>query len=496
MTLLRTSIVVAVLALTIPVGADVRSPADDPHPQALVGIFDGVQRLRTPPQTADGLPDYSADAVRRQIADLESLQRQLAGLDPAAWPAHLAGDYLIVRSELDLADYGLRLQRPTSRNPNFYVSAISSAGMLSGATLSRLGQLSSAPPPFDAERTRRLIDHMRAVPRILGQAQVNLTEPSPEATRWALASLDDARAGSARFAAALGPLVPSHLRGEFDDSARKMGDAFGAYEDWLRARLPSLAPAAPPGRALYDWLLRRVWLVSWNADEIRAFGQRELDRYLAATALEEARNAGLPPVAPAATTAAYIERTAADERAVRGFLASKDLLSVPSSVGAYRRAVMPAYLQAFSLLNGLSGYSGGDGSATKYAVPEQHPYSGTYWEAIMRADPSTNIFHDGIPGHHFQGIAARASACPLRRAHRDRFKSEGWCTYWEEAAITLGFYDGRPRSRELMYSYLRLRALRVLADVDLALGRIRVDEAVDRLMTTPMDHQDRPGRSR
>ena len=55
--------------------------------------------------------------------------------------------------------------------------------------------------------------------------------------------------------------------------------------------------------------------------------------------------------------------------------------------------------------------------------------------------------------------------------------------------MTLGFYDGRPRSRELMYSYLRLRALRVLADVDLALGRIRVDEAVDRLMTTPMDRR-------
>ena len=80
------------------------------------------------------------------------------------------------------------------------------------------------------------------------------------------------------------------------------------------------------GRALYECAASGL---SWNADEIRTFGQRELNRYLAATALEEARNAGLPPVAPAAATAAYIERTAADERAVRGFLASKDLLSVP-----------------------------------------------------------------------------------------------------------------------------------------------------------------------
>jgi len=76
---------------------------------------------------------------------------------------------------------------------------------------------------------------------------------------------------------------------------------------------------------------------------------------------------------------------------------------------------------------------------------------------------------------------------PIRAQHRDRFKSEGWSTYWEEAAVQLGYYDNRPRSRELIYSFLRLRALRVIVDVKMALGKMSVEEAVTALMAVPMD---------
>ena len=107
----------------------------------------------------------------------------------------------------------------------------------------------------------------------------------------------------------------------------------------------------------------------------------------------------------------------------------------------------------------------------------------------MRIDPSTNIFHDGIPGHYFQGVVSSRHPSPIRSQRRDRVKSEGWSTYWEEAAVQLGFYDDRPRSRELIYSFLRLRALRVVVDVQMALGRMSVDEAVAALMTVPMDRR-------
>ena len=107
----------------------------------------------------------------------------------------------------------------------------------------------------------------------------------------------------------------------------------------------------------------------------------------------------------------------------------------------------------------------------------------------MRVDASTNIFHDGIPGHHFQGVVSARNPSPIRSQHRDRFKSEGWSTYWEETALQLGFYDDRPRSRELIYSFLRLRALRVIVDVRMALGQMTPDEAIAALVTVPMDRR-------
>ena len=107
----------------------------------------------------------------------------------------------------------------------------------------------------------------------------------------------------------------------------------------------------------------------------------------------------------------------------------------------------------------------------------------------MRVDASTNIFHDGIPGHHFQGVVSARHPSPNRTRRSDRFKSEGWSTYWEETGLQLGFYEDRPRSRELIYNFLRLRALRVIIDVKMALGEMSVGEAVAALMTTPMDRR-------
>ena len=56
-------------------------------------------------------------------------------------------------------------------------------------------------------------------------------------------------------------------------------------------------------------------------------------------------------------------------------------------------------------------------------------------------------------------------------------------------ALQLGFYDDRPRSRELIYNFLRPRALRVIVDVEMALGRMTVDEAIAALMSVPMDRR-------
>ena len=454
----------------------------------LVDIFEAARALSRP-TLVDGVPDYSAEAVAGQKAELGRLKTLLNELDPTDWSSRDKVDYLLVRAELDKLEYGIYVYRAPSRSPNFYLSSISSFGMSSGATLSRLGALVQQPPPFDEDRAERILGQMRLIPKILEQAKRNLTEPNVEMSRWALPALDNARASSRAFAAGLRPHFPSDLADQLGPAAELMGRALEDYRQWIEERLPDMAHAQPVGRELYDWLLQRVWLLPYDAEDIRRFGEQEYARYLSFTEFEESRNRGLPVPSKVPTTEIYAVRTAEDARLIRRFLAQRQVLTVPDYVGTYRRTEMPDYIQAFSLWAGLSGYSTAENGAVKYSVPEDHPYTETYWESIMRVDPSTNIFHDGIPGHHFQGVVSRRHPSPIRAQRRDRFKSEGWSTYWEEVAVQLGFYDERPRSRELIYNFLRLRALRVIIDVRMALGEMTADEAIAALMTVTMDRR-------
>jgi uncharacterized protein (DUF885 family) len=66
---------------------------------------------------------------------------------------------------------------------------------------------------------------------------------------------------------------------------------------------------------------------------------------------------------------------------------------------------------------------------------------------------------------------------------------EGWGFYVEEMLLQAGLFDAdRPRTRETIYRFMRLRALRVEADIRLALGDFTIAQAAAFLETTvPMD---------
>ena len=233
-----------------------------------------------------------------------------------------------------MLQYGLHVYRATSRSPNFYLSSISSFGMSSGATLSKLGQLVQQPPPFDESRAREILEHMRNIPRILEQAKQNLTYPTQEMSRWALPTLLHARRNSRNFATALAAHFPPARAAELHAAAAAMGSALEDYRSWIEERLPTMARAQPIGRDMYDWILRRIWLLPYDATEILHIAEQEYARYLSFTSFEEARNRGLPTPARAKTTAEYAANTEADAERIRAFLSAKDVLTIPDYVRA------------------------------------------------------------------------------------------------------------------------------------------------------------------
>ena len=94
----------------------------------------------------------------------------------------------------------------------------------------------------------------------------------------------------------------------------------------------------------------------------------------------------------------------------------------------------------------------------------------------------------GVPGHYFQLALGWAQADPIRRHYYDSGANEGIGFYAEEMMLQAGLFDNKPRTREIIYSFMRLRALRVEVDVKLALGLFTLQQGADYLAeTVPMD---------
>ncbi len=217
--------------------------------------------------------------------------------------------------------------------------------------------------------------------------------------------------------------------------------------------------------------------------------RQELSRSFAFESYERTRNAGLPPLPLFPTQGAQMEQEKTDEEDIRALLAKQHLLTVPGWMKHYRNLPLPDYVAPFESLgvtDDLTGPTRLDQDGTSYIrVPT--PNLGFFNLSTAR-DPRPIIVHEGVPGHYFQLTLGWAQADPMRRHYYDSGANEGIGFYAEEMMLQAGLFDNKPRTREIIYSFMRLRALRVEVDVKLALGLFTLQQGADYLAeTVPMD---------
>ncbi|MGH9650014.1 MAG: DUF885 family protein, partial [Terriglobales bacterium] len=113
-----------------------------------------------------------------------------------------------------------------------------------------------------------------------------------------------------------------------------------------------------------------------------------------------------------------------------------------------------------------------------------------YFGLSTARDPRPILVHEGVPGHYFQLVLSWAHEDPVRRHFYDSGPNEGLGFYTKEMMLQAGYFDDSPRTREIIYNFMRLRALRVEADVKLALGEFNIEQAAEYLeKSVPMDPQ-------
>jgi len=432
--------------------------------------YDDIPRLERP---AGWVPDWSAAAIAERRQDLASFVRDWESIDPKNWTIDQQVDYRLIGSALARVRWELDITRGHEVNPDFYVHQT-----LGAIFLSLLN-----PGPFDPQRCAEILTRWRSIPATVEEAKKNLTHTAIRAFAVAaIEKLSDVKDCLNRVVAELQPRLDANSAAQLEPANQEAVQALESLREWLTQRLPQMTEATAVGQEAYCFFLRNVALMPFTPEQLLVTGQQEWERSVAFEQFELGRNVGVPqrPIFP--NQAAQIESEAQLERGVREFLEGKNILSVPDWVKHYHNLPLPSYLAPLAFMgvtDDLTSATRLDEDGISY-IKEPSPGL-EYFALSIARDPRPLIVHEGVPGHYLQLVLSWAHENPIRRQYYDSGANEGIGFYAEELMLQFGLFDDSPHTREVMYSFMKLRALRVEVDVKLALGIFTIDQAADYL---------------
>jgi uncharacterized protein DUF885 len=434
---------------------------------------DDVNRIERP----GGMRDWSRASIDQRRKDLSGFETRRKELNPAQWPMSKLVDYKLIGSALSRVRWELEVNPRWKRDPNFYIEQ----------ALTALSEALTVPAPYDEARCREILTRIKNIPSILQQGSENLENPPAPFASVAVQNLDGIRERLRTMASALvgsTTLKPQELNPATDRAA----DALEKFQQQLKDKLPMLPQQTALGRDAYIWLLRNVALMPFTPEELLAIGRQEWNRAVAFEAYEKNRNKDVPPLKIATDINTWIKDAAEKELQIRKFLEQRGILSVPDWVKHYTLRSTPEYLRAlgFTEHDDFTSPSRLNENCIRY-VPEPSEKLGYFWRATAM-DPRPITVHEGIPGHYFQLCLSWKNDDRIRRYYYDSGANEGIGFYAEEMMLQAGLFDDSPHTREIIYNFMRLRALRVEVDVKLALGEFTLEQAAKYLQEkVPMD---------
>ena len=435
---------------------------------------DDVNRIERP----GGLRDWSRTKIDNQRKELSEFEARWTKIDSRAWPIAKQVDYRLIGSALSRVRWELDINPSWRRDPTFYLAQ----------TLTPIVEALTVPAPYDEARSREILMRIENIPSILDQAAQNLEKPPAPFARVAVQALENVRLHLHQMASALArstTLSEPDLYAATDRAA----DALEKYQHHLQALLPSLPNETALGHDAYLFFLRKVAMLPYSPEELLAMGRQEWDRAVAFETYEQNRNKDVPPLKLAENLDAWIKDATAKELSIRKFLDERAILTVPDWLQHYTLRPMPEYLRAlqgFGEMDDFTSPSRLNADCIRY-VTEPTANLGYFWRATAM-DPRPICVHEGIPGHYFQLCLSWKHENPIRRHYYASTANVGIGFYAEEMMLQAGLFDDSPHTREIIYNFMRLRALRVEVDVRLALGQFTLDGAAKYLHDkVPMD---------
>ena len=431
---------------------------------------DDIPRIERP---EGWTPNWSREAIERRRTELTDFANRHQGIDALSWPVSQHVDYRLIGSAIARVHWELNVTRGQECNPGFYVDQ--TVGLLFLSLLK--------PPPFTEARSRTIIRYLQSFDATVTAAKENLARKAIKPfARAALEKLVAVRSRLTKVGTELGPLLSGVNAKEFNQSVSEANTALESFHDWLNAELDGMTEETAVGREAYVYFLKHVALMPFTPEQLLVMGAPEWERSVGFETFEQTRNQGLPELALFPDQTTQIAQEVVWEQKAREFLEAKKILTVPGWMKHYQNLPLPPYVEPLSFMgvtDDLTSDTRLDEDGTSYIKRPSPDLD--YFSLSIARDPRPLIVHEGVPGHYFQMCLSWAHENKIRRRYYDSGANEGIGFYAEEMMLQFGFFDDSPKLREIMYNFMRLRALRVEVDVKLATGQFTIDQAAERL---------------
>lgn len=388
-------------------------------------------------------------------------------------------DYQLIGSAIHRVYWELDYLKIWQEQPRFYIDQ--TIGVLFDLLL---------PPKLDSDVIEEAINVFNFTRQILDDGISNLlgNAIAPFA-QVAIDLLANIEVQIATLVTELKIIAKAEFGDALDSAGKSATAAFVNYRTWLQSNVESMRPIKAIGAEKYQWFFEHVALVPFSTHELRLIGQIEWDRAVTFEHVtkNKHRNISIPPIPKTADE--QISQEALKESQVRDFYSGEGILSQPTSLKHYLNAPLPPYLAPIKWLgvtDDLTSPSRVDENGYSY-VPTPHDALPYFYAANAR-DTRAGIVHEGA---HYQQLAMSwRHQRPLRRHYYDSGVNEGIAFYNEELLLAAGLFDDAPHSQTVMYNFMKLRAMRVIVDVELATGGIDIPTATTYLeKKVPMDHE-------
>jgi hypothetical protein len=415
----------------------------------LVALFKDWRAVQRP-TVVQGVPDYRAAAMAVQKTELARYQQRLKAIDPRSWPIPQQVDYHIVRAEMNGLDFDHRVLRPWANNPAFYVTVFddeSDQPAREGPHSDGIVELFRYARPLSAGDAATIDAGVRAVPALLDQARTNLVGNQKDLWHYGIGEL---KTQSATLLKLLGELGSSQSALSADVTKAK--DATDAFVKWLESREPSKTGPSGIGVANYDWYLRNVQLLPYTWHDLVGIMELELARAWSFLALEERRNAAVPPLQLVSSAADHGRRFNAAVTEYLAYIKDHDLLTMRPYMDQRLRERIGVYSSAPREFF----------TEVDYRDPMVMRTHAFHWfdKGAMAEEPHQSLIRRGAPLYNIFNT-----------------RTEGFATEWEEMMLGAGMFDQSPHSRELIYILIAERAARALGDLRMQSNEYTLEQA-------------------